>query len=86
MSLENMEALEVRVRRLVNLVQELKQTNEGLKDDLQQATERLAKQSELFSDWEEERGDIRKRIETVLGDLDFLECSDEVAGGIGDKS
>ena len=86
MSLENMKALEVRVRRLVNLVQELKQANELLKEDLNQATEQLTKQSELVSDWEEERGHIRKRIETVLGELDFLGYPDEVTGGNGDKS
>lgn len=81
MSLEKLEALEGRVRRLVSLVQELTQANESLREELALCRERLAKQEEMVSSWEEERADIRTRIESVIGELDFLECSERVAGG-----
>ena len=75
MSLENIEALEVRVRKLVDLVVELRQDKVSLEDELQTAQELLVKQEELSQGWEEERTSIRSRIEKVLGDLEFLDKS-----------
>lgn len=77
MSLEKLEALESRVRSLVDLVQELKRTNAALQGELRATRERLMKQEELGRRWEDERIDIKARIEKVLGELDFLECPDE---------
>lgn len=74
MALEKMQALETRVKGLVELVQELKRANAALQAELQATRERLIKQEELSRRWEEERGDIRARIEKVLEDLDFIEC------------
>lgn len=73
MSFEKMEALEVRVRRLVGLVQELKHSNATLEQDLMVTKEQLAKQGELFEGWENERVQVKDRIEKVLGELDFLD-------------
>ena len=75
MSLENMEALEVRVRKLVDLVVELRQDKDSLEEDLRAARERLVKHEELSLGWEEERTSIRSRIEKVLGELEFLDKS-----------
>ena len=75
MSLENMEALEVRVRKLVDLVVELRQDKDTLEEDLRAAKERLVKHEELSLGWEEERTSIRSRIEKVLGELEFLDKS-----------
>jgi FtsZ-binding cell division protein ZapB len=77
MGLERMEALEARIRGLVDLVQQLKDKNAALEDELRGARERLSKQSHLSRRWEVERGDIRSRIEKVLGELDVLECMAE---------
>ena len=77
MALEKMEALEARVRGLVEMVQELKRTNAALQAELRTARERLSKQQELSHRWGEERSDIRARIEKVLGELDFLESIEE---------
>jgi len=77
MALEKMEALEARVRGLVEMVQELKRTNAALQGELRTARERLSKQQELSHRWGEERSDIRARIEKVLGELDFLESIEE---------
>ena len=73
MSLEKIEALEVRVRKLVDLVVELRADKASLEDELQVARERLVKQDELTQGWEEEQTSIRSRIEKVLGELEFLD-------------
>jgi len=76
MSLEKLEALEVRVKRLVDMVQDLKQANSVLGQELAQARQSLNQQEGLSQDWEEERAHIRTRIEKVLDDLHFLETQD----------
>ncbi len=76
MSLEKMETLEVRVRGLVELVQELKQANESLQEQLNLVQEELSRQEAFAREWEEERVDIKLRIEKVLGQLDSLETSE----------
>ena len=76
MSLEKLEALEVRVKRLVDMVQDLKQANGVLQQELAQARQNLDQQEGLSQDWEEERAHIRARIEKVLDDLHFLETQD----------
>ncbi len=76
MSLEKMETLEIRVRGLVELVQELKQANESLQEQLNLVQEELSRQEALAREWEEERVNIKVRIEKVLGQLDSLETSE----------
>ena len=76
MSLEKMETLEVRVRALVELVQELKQANGSLQQQLNLVQEELAKQEAVSHELEEERSSIKSRIEKVLGQLDGLETSE----------
>ena len=78
MALEKLVALEARVRGLVDLAQELKREKAALEADLRKARERLTKQEEQSRRWEEERADIRSRIEKVLGELDVL-------SGMGDS-
>ena len=76
MSLEKMEALEVGVKRLVDVVQHLKQANGILQQELEEAHQRLDQQEALSQDWEEERARIRRKIEKVLDDLHSLESQD----------
>ena len=78
MALEKLEALESRVRGLVDLAQELKREKAALEAELRKARERLSKQEDQSRRWEEERADIRSRIEKVLGELDVL-------SGMGDS-
>ena len=52
MSLEKLEALEVRVKRLVDMVQDLKQANGVLQQELAQARQSLDQQEGLSQDWE----------------------------------
>lgn len=76
MSLEKMETLEVRVRGLVELVQELKQVNGSLQEQLNLVQEELSRQEALAREWEEERVNLKSRIEGVLDQLDSLETSE----------
>jgi chromosome segregation ATPase len=74
MALEKLEALESRIRGLVEVIQDLKRTNAALQGELRALRERMMKQEELGRRWEEERGDVKARIEKVLNELDFLDC------------
>ena len=76
MSLEKMEALEVGVKRLVDVVQHLKQANGILQQELEEAHQRLDQQDALSQNWEEERARIRRKVEKALDDLHSLESQD----------
>ena len=77
MALEKMGALEARVRTLVALVHELKSRNGQLEQELKHARGRLAKQAEVTRQWEQDRSDIRFRVEKVLGELELFECLED---------
>ncbi len=77
MSVEKMEKLEVRVRKLLDLVVELRQDKTHLEQELDSTRERLAKQEDMSEGWEDERTMIRSKIEKVLDELEFLDRSNE---------
>ncbi len=77
MPLEKLEALEERVRGLIELIQDLRRANEKLQKELQAMRDRLLRQEELNRRWEEERSDIKVRIEKVLHELDCLDGVEE---------
>ena len=76
MSLEKMETLELRVRGLVELVQELKAANASLQEQLNLVQEELSRREDYGRELEEERGNIRLRIEKVLEQLDNMDTSE----------
>ncbi len=73
MSVDKLETLEVRVKKLLDLVIDLRQNKFHLEQELESTRERLAKHEEMSEGWEEERTTIRSRIEKVLGELEFLD-------------
>ncbi len=75
MSVEKMEKLEVRVRKLLDLVVELRQDKTNLEQELDATRERLAKHQDMSEGWEDERMTIRTKIEKVLDELEFLDRS-----------
>ncbi|HET8580783.1 MAG TPA: hypothetical protein VFL31_07275 [Nitrospiraceae bacterium] len=77
MALERMEVLEARIRGLFDMVQELKEKNAVLEEELRAARERLLKQNQMNRRWEVERSDVRTRIEKVLEELESLECLED---------
>jgi len=77
MSLDRLDALESRIRDLVKLVQELKKKNAVVEEELKAVRRRLAEKDDSNRRWEQERVDIKSRIEKVLGDIELLECLEE---------
>ena len=77
MALDRLDALESHIRDLVKLVQELKRKNAAVEDELKVARQRLAEKDDSNRRWEQERVDIKSRIEKVLGDIELLECFEE---------
>ena len=77
MALDRLDALESRIKDLVKLVQELKKRNAAVEADLTVVRQRLAEKDDSNRRWEQERVDIKSRIEKVLGDLELLECFEE---------
>lgn len=77
MALDRLAALEDRIKDLVKLIQELKKKNAAAEDELKLVKQRLAERDDSNRRWEQERVDIRSRIEKVLGDIELLECFEE---------
>ncbi|MFO0706821.1 MAG: hypothetical protein U0412_08205 [Nitrospira sp.] len=77
MALDRLDALEGRIRDLVKLVQELKKKNAMLEEEVKATRQRLASQDDLNRRWEQERVDIKARIERVMGEIELLECLDD---------
>lgn len=77
MALDRLDALEDRIKDLVKLIQELKKKNAAAEDELKVVRQRLAEKDDSNRRWEQERVDIRSRIEKVLGDIELLECFEE---------
>jgi len=77
MALDRLDAFETRIRDLVKLVQELKKKNAALEEELKVVRRRLVEKDDSNRRWEQERVDIKSRIEKVLGDIELLECLEE---------
>jgi len=77
MALDRLDALESRIRDLVKLVQELKKKNAAAEEELKIVRQRLAVKDDSNRRWEQERVDIKSRVERVLGDIELLECLEE---------
>ena len=84
MALDRLDALESRIRDLVKLVQELKKKNAASEGELKVARRSLAEKDEANRRWEQERVDIKARIERVLSDIELLECLEERKEVAGD--
>lgn len=77
MALDRLDALESRIRDLVKLVQELKNKNATAEEEIKVVRQRLAVKDDSNRRWEQERVDIKSRVEKVLGDIELLECFEE---------
>jgi chromosome segregation ATPase len=77
MAFDRLDAFESRIRDLVKLVQELKKKNAAIEEELKVVRQRLAEKDDANRRWEQERVDIKSRIERVLGDIELLECLEE---------
>jgi septal ring factor EnvC (AmiA/AmiB activator) len=77
MALDRLDALEDRIKDLVKLIQELKKKNATTEEELKVVRQRLAERDDSNRRWEQERVDIKSRIEKVLSDVELLECFEE---------
>jgi chromosome segregation ATPase len=77
MAFDRLDAFESRIRDLVKLVQELKKKNASIEEELKVVRQRLAEKDDANRRWEQERVDIKSRIERVLDDIELLECLEE---------
>ena len=79
MSYEPLNALESRVRKLIEVVQQVKRDNATLKIKLSGTQEQLREHEQRLRDKENEQMGMHDRIERILGDLDAVEHGDEAA-------
>jgi FtsZ-binding cell division protein ZapB len=79
MSHEPLNALESRVRNLIEVVQQVKQENATLKLKLSETQEQLREHEQRLTDKENEQTGMHDRIERILGELDAVEHGDEAA-------
>jgi FtsZ-binding cell division protein ZapB len=77
MTLDGLDALETKIRDLIQLVQDMKKKNVSLSEEIKVVRQQLATQQELNQRWENESIQIQSRIERVLGDIELVECIDE---------
>ncbi len=77
MTLDGLDALETKIRDLIQLVQDMKKKNVSLSEEIKVVRQQLATQQELNQRWENESIEIQSRIERVLGDIELVECMDE---------
>ena len=77
MALDRLDALETRIRDLVKLIQELKQKNALLEEELKSVRRRVTAQDDMNRKWEKERMDIKTRIEKVMNEMELLECVED---------
>ena len=76
---EILQRLSERVEKAVTTIQELRRDRDQLRTRVSELEERLRdsdETSERVTSLERERGEIRNRIESILGSLEELESSD----------
>jgi septal ring factor EnvC (AmiA/AmiB activator) len=66
MDMENIDLLEKKIKKVVDMMKALKEENWKLE-------ERLAEKDKEFLRLEEEQKSVRSRIEKILGELEILE-------------
>lgn len=68
---EQLEVLEARVQTMIDLIKKLKREKEALEA-------KMIQQEREFRQLQEERGEVRLRIERILGTLNHLELQEAI--------
>ena len=68
---EQLEVLETRVQEMIELIKRLKREKEGLEA-------KVNEQAREFRQLQEERGEVRLRIERILGTLNHLDIQESL--------
>lgn len=72
MPFESVDRLEAGITRLLDEHNELKNENSELKEAIKARDEQITELSERLESVQRERGEVRERVETLIGRLDGL--------------
>ncbi|MBI3605340.1 MAG: cell division protein ZapB [Nitrospirae bacterium] len=70
--MEKLEILEVKIRKMMDLIKQLKSEKADLETGLKALSERALKLEEENSYWRTEKQTIRTRVEKILGEIEAL--------------
>ena len=68
--MEKLEILEVQIRRMMEMLKQLKSEKSLLETEIKMMSERTMKLEEENHFWENEKTEIRGRIEKILGEIE----------------
>jgi FtsZ-binding cell division protein ZapB len=70
--MEKLEKLEIQIRKMMEMIKLLKSEKALLETETKMMTEKILKLEEQNSYWENEKGEIRARIEKILGEMESI--------------
>ena len=70
--MEKLEILEIQIRKMMEMIRHLKQEKSELETENKRISEQVLKLEEENHFWEKEKGEIRNRIERILGEIENL--------------
>ena len=70
--MEKLDILETRIKTMMDLIKTLKGEKARLEEELKVLSGRLGRLEEENNHWEKEKGEIRVRIEKLLGEIETL--------------
>jgi hypothetical protein len=68
--MEKLEILEVKIRKMMELIRQLKNEKGLLETEIKKMSEKNLKLEEENRFWENEKSEIRARIENILGEME----------------
>jgi hypothetical protein len=68
--MEKLEILEVQIRRMMEMIKQLKSEKSLLETEIKMMSQRTMKLEEENHFWENEKSEIRGRIEKILGEIE----------------
>lgn len=70
--MEKLEILEVQIRKMMEMIKQLRNEKGLLETEVKTMSERILKLEEENRFWENEKSEIRARIENILGEMEGL--------------
>jgi len=70
--MEKLEKLEIQIRKMMEMIKLLKSEKAFLETETKIMTEKILKLEEQNDYWENEKSEIRARIEKILGEMESI--------------
>ncbi|MFI5305052.1 MAG: cell division protein ZapB [Nitrospiria bacterium] len=70
--MEKLEKLEIQIRKMMEMIKLLKSEKAFLETETKMMTEKILKLEEQNNYWENEKSEIRARIEKILGEMESI--------------